>query len=201
MQTPTQDLSPELVRLLERIALNDPAALEQLYQRTSSKLFGLALRILEKQEWAEDVLQESFVNIWRHAGDYRAGLASPMTWLSVIVRNRSLDYLRRHAAERIHTAVDLETLLETAPEGELADHLKLDAPGPAELVSASQDAQALARCMKTLENRQRQAISLAYLKDYSHTELSATLGVPLGTVKSWIRRGLDKLRTCLEGVA
>ncbi|HXI18497.1 MAG TPA: sigma factor, partial [Chloroflexota bacterium] len=81
----------ELTALLQRTSLGDRDALRALYTRCAPKLFGLALRILVRKDWAEDVLQESFVNIWRHAGDYRPHLAAPMTWMTTIVRNRALD--------------------------------------------------------------------------------------------------------------
>lgn len=181
-----------LAALLQGAAMGDRQALRQLYDQTVTKLFGLALRITNRHDWAEDVVQESFVSIWHHAGDYRPHLAAPMTWMSAIVRNRALDCLRRQAAARTSQTVELDDSL-----GEwLAD----DAAGPAELALASQEARALNQCLQQLEQPQRQAISLAYLKDMSHSELSEQLQVPLGTIKSWIRRGLERLRTCLESL-
>ncbi|GAB7548925.1 MULTISPECIES: sigma-70 family RNA polymerase sigma factor [unclassified Cupriavidus] len=182
-----------LAALLQGAAMGDRQALRQLYDQTATKLFGLALRITNRHDWAEDVVQESFVSIWHHAGDYRPHLAAPMTWMTAIVRNRALDCLRRQAAARASQTVELDDTL-----GEwLAD----DAAGPAELALASQEARALNQCLQRLEQPQRQAISLAYLKDMSHSELSEQLQVPLGTIKSWIRRGLERLRTCLESLS
>ncbi len=182
-----------LAALLQAAAMGDRQALRQLYEQTATKLFGLALRITSRHDWAEDVVQESFVSIWHHAGDYRPHLAAPMTWMTAIVRNRALDCLRRQAAARAGQTVELDDSL-----GEwLAD----DAPGPADLALASQEARALNQCLQRLEQPQRQAISLAYLKDMSHSELSEQLQVPLGTIKSWIRRGLERLRTCLESLS
>uniref|UniRef100_UPI003F84C502 sigma-70 family RNA polymerase sigma factor n=1 Tax=Cupriavidus ulmosensis TaxID=3065913 RepID=UPI003F84C502 len=182
-----------LAALLQGAAMGDRQALRQLYDQTATKLFGLALRITNRHDWAEDVVQESFVSIWHHAGDYRPHLAAPMTWMTAIVRNRALDCLRRQAAARASQMVELDDTL-----GEwLAD----DAAGPAELALASQEARALNQCLQRLEQPQRQAISLAYLKDMSHSELSEQLQVPLGTIKSWIRRGLERLRTCLESLS
>ena len=180
---PTPDT---LADLLERIQGSDPTALRSLYELTSSKLFGLALRILVKREWAEDVLQDSYVNIWRHAGDYQASLSAPMTWLAAIVRNRALDHLRRVRANG-EGEWD-ETLDEILPSNEL---------DPSDALSTSQEARQLAHCLGRLEPEQRQAIVLAYLRDQSHTEVCASLRVPLGTAKSWIRRGLEKLKSCL----
>jgi RNA polymerase sigma-70 factor, ECF subfamily len=183
-----QELTPEtLVALLERVAGEDAAALRELYDIASPKLFGLALRILSRHEWAEEVLQDSFVNIWRYAGDYRRGLSAPMTWMSAIVRNRALDHLRRVQA------------METEWSDALDDLVASGDPNPEELSTMSAEARQLAQCMETLEPAQRQAVALAYLRDQSHSEIAQVLTVPLGTVKSWIRRGLQKLKTCLGG--
>ncbi|KJK25707.1 RNA polymerase subunit sigma-24 [Burkholderiaceae bacterium 16] len=181
-----------LAALLQAAALDDRQALRQLYDQTATKLFGLALRITNRHDWAEDVVQESFVSIWHHAGDYRPHLAAPMTWMTAIVRNRALDCLRRQAAARASQTVELDD--------NLGEWLADDAAGPAELALASQEARALNQCLQRLEQPQRQAISLAYLKDMSHSELSEQLQVPLGTIKSWIRRGLERLRMCLESL-
>ncbi|TDN63779.1 sigma-70 family RNA polymerase sigma factor [Paraburkholderia sp. BL10I2N1] len=184
-----QESTPEtLVALLERVAGEDASALRELYDVASPKLFGLALRILSKPEWAEEVLQDSFVNIWRFAGDYRRGLSAPMTWMSAIVRNRAFDQLRRVNATETEWNDMLDELVASGD------------PTPEELSSMSAEARQLARCMETLEPVQRQAVALAYLRDQSHSEIAEVLTVPLGTVKSWIRRGLQKLKTCLGGV-
>lgn len=176
-----------LATLLQGAGMGDRRALRELYDRTATKLFGLALRITGRRDWAEDVVQESFVSIWHHAADYRPHLAAPMTWMTAIVRNRALDCLRRQAAARSGQTDPLDD------DTWLAD----DAPGPAELALASEQAHALHRCLAQLDQPQRQAIALAYLRDMSHGELAGLLRVPLGTVKSWIRRGLERLRACL----
>lgn len=183
-----------LPALLRAVAVGDPAALRGLYDQTATKLFGLALRITGRRDWAEDVVQESFVSVWHHAADYQPQLAAPMTWLTAIVRNRALDCLRRAAAARVQQTDSLDDPGVDQPTDWLAD----DAPGPAELALASQEARALNRCLRRLEAPQRQAITLAYLQGLSHGELAERLRVPLGTVKSWVRRGLERLRACLE---
>lgn len=186
--------SPDrLEGLLQAVAVGDRQALRGLYDLTATKLFGLALRITGRRDWAEDVVQESFVSIWHHAGDYRPQVAAPMTWMTAIVRNRALDCLRRAAAARVPQTAELEQ--------DLAEWLADEAAGPAELAEASQQARALNRCLQRLEQSQRQAIMLAYLQDLSHAELAERLRAPLGTVKSWIRRGLERLRSCMEGAA
>ncbi|WP_257993652.1 sigma-70 family RNA polymerase sigma factor [Cupriavidus pauculus] len=190
LPSPLPDEPDPLETLLGRVAIGDRQALRAVYELSAPKLFGLALRITGKRDLAEDVVQESFVSIWHHAGDYRPQLAAPMTWMTTIVRNRALDALRRTAAARLASA----TPLDDAPEADLADA----AAGPAELAQASQQARALNRCLQRLEPGQRQAIVQAYLHDMSHSELAARMHAPLGTIKSWIRRGLERLRACLE---
>ena len=183
----------ELIQLLDRIARHDPVALKALYDRCSSKLFGLALRVVRQREWAEDVLQEAVLTIWRAAGDYRAALSPPMAWMGLIVRSRGLDFLRRRAADRSHVTQDLDDVIAAT----LAD----DSPSPMDTALASEQAWALHQCLGQLDNRQREVLSLAYIRELSHGELAAQLKLPLGTVKTWIRRGLDQLRTCMARFA
>ncbi len=182
-----------LMDLIDRVARRDEAALKALYDLTSSKLYGLSMRVVGKAEWAEDALQETFLQIWRSAGDYRASLSPPMAWLGLIVRSRSLDYLRRRSAERIHLTDEIDDAMSDTLEG--------DSPNPMDTTLASQQAWALHQCLGQLENRQREVVSLAYLRDLSHGELAEQLSLPLGTVKTWIRRGLDQLRTCMSRFA
>lgn len=183
----------DMILLLDRIALQDAAALKALYELCSSKLFGLAVRVVSNREWAEDVLQESFLSIWRSAGDYRASLSPPMAWMGLIVRSRGLDFLRRRASQRTHLTQEID-------EG-MADTLALDAPSPMDTAQASEQAWALHQCLVKLENRQREVVSLAYVRDLSHSELALQLKLPLGTVKTWIRRGLEQLRVCMARFA
>ena len=175
-----------LASLLAACARRDRAAFERLYRETSPKLFGVALRILKREDWAEDVLQECYVRIWDHARDFRAGLAAPMTWMTSIVRNRCLDWLRRPKLEVIDE------------DGELIESAESDYPGPLAELEASADARALKKCLNALEAKQRQAIALAYFDGLSHAELAGHLREPLGTVKTWVRRGLLRLKSCLE---
>lgn len=185
----------QLTHLLQRIAPRDAdaaLALRELYDLTSRRLFGVALRVLNNREWAEDALQDAFLNIWRVAGDYRSVLSPPLAWMGVIVRSRALDFLRRRASERLDTAVELGDAL--------SDTLASDAVGPMELAQSSQQATALWQCLGRLERKQREVVSLAYLRDLSHSELAVQLRLPLGTVKTWIRRGLAQLRQCLAHV-
>ena len=182
-----------LIALLDRIAQQDHAALKSLYELSASKLYGLALRVVTHRDWAEDVLQESFLTIWRSAGDYRASLSPPMAWLGLVVRSRGLDMLRRRAADRSHLTQELDEVL--------ADTLEGDSASPLDTAQASEQAWALHQCLVQLDKRQREVVSLAYVRDLSHSELATQLQIPLGTVKTWIRRGLDQLRTCMSRFA
>jgi RNA polymerase sigma-70 factor, ECF subfamily len=173
-----------LEQLLGRAALGERAAFQELYRATAPKLFGVALRILRREDWAEEVLQECYVSVWRHAAEYRPGLAAPMTWMTSIVRNRCLDWLRRPNPE---------------PLGDEAlQEIESGNPGPLALLEQGRDSAALARCLRGLDSKQRQAIALAFFDGLSHAELAQHLREPLGTVKTWVRRGLARLRTCLE---
>jgi RNA polymerase sigma factor (sigma-70 family) len=179
----------ELMDLLDRVATRDEVALKLLYDATASRLYGLALRIVGSKDGAEDVLQESFLGIWRNAGTYRESLSPPLAWMGMLVRSRALDFLRRRRAERLHIHASLDDFEELRQDE--------DAPGPVQLVEASEQAAALHQCLQRLEQPQRQVVSLAYLRDLSHGELASSLKLPLGTVKTWMRRSLEQLRKCM----
>ena len=183
----------DLIGLIDRIAARDHAALKSLYEHTGPRLYGLALRVVGQREAAEDVLQEAFLTIWRSADDYRSTLSPPMAWLGLIVRSRALDCLRRLGANRGHLMQELDENLSAI--------LASEAPDPMMQAQASEQASALHRCLSQLDHRQREVISSAYLRDLSHSELAAQLKLPLGTVKTWIRRGLEQLRGCLARFA
>jgi RNA polymerase sigma-70 factor (ECF subfamily) len=182
-----------LIALLQRIAGQDQAALKALYDACAGKLYGLALRVVKQRELAEDVLQEAFMTIWRSAPDYHASLSPPMAWMGLIVRSRGLDMLRRRAAERMHLRQDIDETL--------ADTLDGEGPTPQDNAQASEQAWALNQCLERLERKQRELVHLAYMRDLSHSELASQLQLPLGTVKTWIRRGLDQLRLCMARYA
>ena len=184
---PADDLAGRLAALLGQCALKNQRAFAELYGLTSPKLYGVALRILRRQDWAEEVLQECYVSIWNHAGNYAVQKSAPLTWMTSIVRNRCLDWLRRPRQEATGDEYDIAV-----------EAWQDDAPGPMEQMLAASDAAALARCLQQLESKQRQSIMLAFFNGLSHSELATHMRQPLGTVKTWVRRGLAKLRSCLE---
>jgi len=179
----------ELAALLSRCALADQRAFAALYEASSAKLFAVAVRITRRRDWAEEVLQESFVRIWHHAGDYDPDKSAPMTWMTAIVRNRALDWLRRPS--EVQTSDEMEAFL-----ANVAD----DAPGPEQLAGLAAQASQLQTCMEQLSADQKQSITLAFFHGLSHGELAEQLGKPLGTVKTWVRRGLDRLKQCLDSL-
>ena len=182
-----------LTRLLGRTAARDHAAFKELYDLTSAHLFGVALRIVNRRERAEEVLQEAYINVWNQAGSYAAGLSAPMTWLTSVVRNKALDWLRNLKRADESTVV----LIDETGENYL-DQMADPRADPQELFSQATDGLRLRHCLGTLDARQRQSLALAYYDGLSHSELAAHLNAPLGTVKAWVRRGLDKLKQCLE---
>ncbi|HJR73642.1 MAG TPA: sigma-70 family RNA polymerase sigma factor [Luteimonas sp.] len=184
MPTPTD--SDQLRDLLRATAAGDRAAFGMLYARTSAKLFGVCLRILGQSGEAEEALQDAYLAIWRKAESFDAALASPITWLAMIARNKAIDRLRADRVGRASTAIDLQP--------ELAD----ETPGASALAEAGADGKRLHRCIDELPGEQRQAIRTAFFEGCTYEELAARGGHPLGTVKSWIRRGLLRLKACLE---
>ena len=174
---------------MARVALGDRAAFRRLYDATAPTLFGVALRIVRQRERAEEVLQEAFMNVWHSAGGFDASVAGPMTWLINIVRNKAIDALRSGRTERASTlALDEEAMAVAADATQQ----------PQALLERSLEKLRITGCMGELGAPQRQALALAYYRGMVHTEIAQALGAPLGTVKSWVKRGLDKLRACLE---
>lgn len=177
----------QLADLLARSALGDRQGFEQLYHATSPQLFGLILRIVKNQDIAAEILQESYIKIWNKAGDFRADVAQPMTWMGTVARNQAIDTLRRSANQP----------LPGSPVDDL-QWLPDDSPGPDELANMQQRSADLQACLKQLDEMQQKALLLAYFRGLTHEELAKKLDRPLGTIKSWLRRGLQSLKQCLE---
>ncbi|MCM2364036.1 sigma-70 family RNA polymerase sigma factor [Pseudomonas sp. SR18] len=170
--------------LLAQCALGNRQAFETLYRTVSPRLHGVAMRFMGRQDLAEEVLQEAFIRIWYNASRYEAHLAAPMTWMINITRNLAIDQLRKRR----------EQPLADGQEDALLD----ESPSAHDLLDSERDARALNRCLDTLDGMQRQSITAAYFQGLSCSELAEHLAAPLGSVKSWIRRGMERLRRCLE---
>lgn len=176
----------KLVDLLSQVAEGNEASFAQLYQHSSAKLYGVALRILRSKELAEDVLQDAFVKIWSRARDFDPGIAAPLTWMAAIVRNRALDELRRRAARP--TGGDESDL----------ENLASDEEHPLDGLEREDDVKRLFRCLEGLDPEKKQIVQLAYLNGLSREELARRFSRPEGTIKTWLHRSLAQLKGCLE---
>ena len=174
------------LRLLGATAQGDRLAFAQLYNELGGKLYAISLQLLRQRDLAEDAVQEAFVRIWHNAGEYQQDKGLVLTWMISIVRYRALDMLRATKRRR-ETSSDTEELDEPADER-----------GPDSELLEQRDRVRIDNCMDNLEKPQRDAIQLAYFKGLTHHEVCAHLDSPLGSVKSWIRRGLERLKRCLE---
>ncbi|WML92343.1 sigma-70 family RNA polymerase sigma factor [Thiothrix lacustris] len=177
-----------LNELLIRSGQGDAKAFQHLYDAASPRLFAVCKRLLRDEALAEDVLQEGFIKVWHHAAQFSASKASAMTWMTTIVRNQALDKLRQ-VKSRPESSEDVEY--------ETLEFASLE-PEPDALHQWGEDAQRLWHCLETLKPEQRECILQAFYHGQTHDELARTLVKPLGTVKAWIRRGLEQLRGCLQ---
>lgn len=187
--------SRDLSQLLARAGMGDRAAFAALYDKSSSHLFAVVLRICRDRAQAEDILQEVYVNVWRAASGFDAAQSQPLTWLTSIARNRAIDSLRR-----AHTQPLFQSTLTSSDDedSDVYDETADDAPGPLDLLSRASDARALSDCLRELGAPQRQSVALAFFDGLSHAEVAEKMDQPLGTVKSWVRRALLSLKSCLE---
>ena len=179
------DRQAVLTAALQATASGNRDALKQVFDHTAAKLLGICLRILKDREEAEDALQDVYVSVWNRAGSFDPERASPVTWLSTIARNRAIDRLRARKGAVAAPVEEAYDLADGSPDG-------------FELAAAGQEAAQLQGCMEELEGRTRGAIRAAFFDGLAYSQLAARAGVPLGTMKSWIRRGLQQLRGCLE---
>lgn len=175
-----------LGELLQRCAAGDGGAFADLYRRAAPTLFSAILRLVKRRDLGEEILQEAFVKIWQHAGDYEPERGKALAWMTGIVRHRSLDWLRRSNPD-----VPLETIPDREAWVDPASELRDEA-------LQWHEARALWNCLEQLPSDTRRAILLTYFEGHTHEALSRLMEVPLGTVKSWIRRALPQLRRCLE---
>lgn len=186
--SPASPGAAELAALLARAARGDQAAFAEFYDRTSAKLFGIIVRILVERGEAEDVLQEVYVTVWRKAAEFDAARASPVTWAATIARNRAIDRLRARGSRPVAPLDDAGDVRDTAP---LADALIDEGREAARVVAA------LAR----IEPRHAAAIRACYLEGLSYEAAAARDNIPVGTLKSWVHRGLMRLRADMAETA
>jgi RNA polymerase sigma factor (sigma-70 family) len=191
----------DLAHLLARAGLGDRAAFATLYQRTSSHLLGVVLRIQRDRALAEDIVQEIYINVWRAAGSFDAAQSQPLTWLTSIARNRAIDGLRRRQTQPQMQANQPGDA--TGEDGEVDPYADVadTSDGPLDLLSRASDARSLEHCMQGLSAPQRHSVALAFYDGLSHAEVAQHLRQPLGTVKSWLRRALSALKSCLDSAA
>jgi RNA polymerase sigma-70 factor (ECF subfamily) len=164
---------------LYHVQRQDKLALKKLYTLTATKLLGLITRVVNDRHEAEDILQEVFVKVWQQANQY-TGSGSAWGWVCVMARHRAIDRLRSLKNRSYESTDELPELLEQLTE-----------------LNDMSDNHWLGQCLQKLKPRPKEAILLSCLKGYSHRELSAELSAPLGTVKAWVRRGLQELKECL----
>ena len=176
-----------LASQLAACARGDDRAFAKLYRATSPHLYAQLLRIVRQEAAAQDCLQQVYLRVWQAAGRYDASRAQPMTWLSTLARNAGIDWLRRQRPQ----APDSEALIEALPSEDDIEHAS-DIAGQADSLNA---------CLDELTPQQRQALELAYFEGMTHHELAQQLTAPLGTVKSWVRRGLERLKACMTRFA
>lgn len=175
----------DLMRLLIAVSHEDRRAFQQMYELISGRMYGVCLKLAGQRELAEEALQETFIQIWHHAREYHSDRGTPLGWMMTIARYRTLDLMRsrkvrQHAGE------------------EHLEHVEDQRAGPLDESLRSAGATQLTGCLSELSDVQRDSILLSYYKGLTHDELSQALSSPIGTVKSWIRRGLIALKRCLE---
>ncbi|WP_110666942.1 sigma-70 family RNA polymerase sigma factor [Salinicola halophilus] len=179
--------SEALVEQLEAIARGDEHAFESLYRATSPHLYAQLLRIVRQEAAAQDCLQQVYLRVWQAAGQYDVARARPMTWLSTMTRNMAIDWIRRQRPQE----ADSESIIEALPgEGDIEHESHV-----------GQQAEVLQQCLSELTPQQRQTLELAFFEGLTHHDLAARLVTPLGTVKSWVRRGLERLKACMTRLA
>ena len=191
-----QDRNQILSGLLRNTAGGDSRAFQRLYDETSPRLYAIALQMMRADSAADDVLQDAFVQVWHRAGDYHAERGTVMAWLTTIVRYRAIDMLRkqRHDLSLDQVTIDATTL-QLNVGGDDSDNSETSAPMASAM--ADQDADFLAECLSQLSGSQKQSVALAFFRGMTHQELSDCLAMPLGTIKSRLRRSLMRLKNCL----
>jgi RNA polymerase sigma-70 factor, ECF subfamily len=174
----------ELVWLLAAVAKGDEAAFERVYVATRAKLYGVVLRILRRQDLAEEVIHETYVKIWSSAGRFNPAVASPITWMTSIARNSAIDIVRKRT----------ELSLEQEPA---AMEVAADSADPLARREMTEELKRLLECVGRLEPGRQRLVLLAYYNGWSREQLAAKFEIPMNTVKTWLRRSLMEIRECL----
>ncbi len=175
-----------LESLLAQVAMGNRSAFDALYRSTSSRLFGICLRVLTQRPEAEDALQDVYTSVWRKAAQYDPAKASAAAWLAMIARNKAIDRLRAMPARQSRASL------------ELAEQVEDPGASPSQQAQTATDRAQLDHCLERLEPRRRSLIRAAFFDGLTYEELAAKIQAPLGSIKSWIRRGLMQLRECLD---
>ena len=176
----TNNPTEVLIELLRATGRHDRQAFSRLYRLTSPKLYAVAIRILKNEQSAQDCIQDSYLSVWQHAAAYQSGRAAPMTWMTTIVRNRAIDLLRKQPLDPLKTEVEARLVLAM---GEADNHI---------------NDMAISQCLEELRPEYRECVLQAYYAGLTNQELAEEKDLPLGTVKTWIRRALEQLRQCLQ---
>lgn len=173
----------EIEQLISQIATGNQPAFSQLYDRTSAKLYGICLRVLEDEALAQDVLQEAYIKIWHNCEKYQTNGLSPMTWLITIARNSAIDRKRSNTSKQAESIDDYE--------------LESNDATPEQCTVDSQTQRHIEECLDTLEPDRAEAVKGAYLEGQSYADLASQFSVPLNTMRTWLRRSLTKLKGCM----
>ena len=177
-------MQAELVWLLGAVAKGDKAAFERLYGATRAKLYGVLLRILGRPELAEEVMQETYLKVWKMADKFDPALASPITWMVAMARNRAIDIVRKRG----------EVSIEEEPD---AQNVAADGPAPLARREMTEELKRLLACLGKLDPEKQRIVLLAYYSGWSREQLAAKLDIPVNTIKTWLRRSLLEIRECM----
>jgi RNA polymerase sigma-70 factor (ECF subfamily) len=175
----------DLVALLAAVAKGDQLAFERLYAATRAKLYGVILRILRRPDLADEVMQETYLKIWNAVGQFNPGVASPITWMVAIARNRAIDLARKKADV---AAEEVPEVLELAAE----------TSDPLAARERSEELERLLGCLGRLDPDQRRLVLLAYYNGMSREQLATKFDRPVNTIKTWLRRSILAVRECLD---
>ena len=178
-------MQAELVELIAGVAKGDATAFQRLYEATRAKLYGVLVRILGRPELAEEVMQETYLKVWKMADKFDPSLASPITWMVAMARNRAIDIVRKRG----------EVSIEEEPD---ALNVAAETPAPLARREMTEELKRLLACLGKLDPEKQRIVLLAYYSGWSREQLSTKLEIPVSTIKTWLRRSLMEIRDCME---